>query len=205
MGDLVDVGHLLREGVVERERIGCSAERIRGRSGERIRRRGRGERVRGRSTERVGRRRCGSGERACPRSLGARSSGDGHRLGALEHDLRPADLQLIARVDLALVDARPVHHRARLIAEIDEGDVVGRRYLDDGVHARGKLVVDAQMALRVLAHLHDVLRHSLTTDERLVLVERKCESDLLLAFHHLDPAFPSTCATGKSAMRPLSE
>jgi hypothetical protein len=45
-----------------------------------------------------------------------------------------------------------------LVAQIDERDVLGLRDLDHGVHARGELVVDAQMALRILADLDDVLR-----------------------------------------------
>ena len=43
--------------------------------------------------------------------------------------------------------------------------------LDDRVHARRELVVDAEMALRVLADLDDVLRHRLATDELIALVE----------------------------------
>jgi len=78
-------------------------------------------------------------------------------LGALEDDLGPADLELIARVDLALVDTSAVDEGARLVTEIDQSDVFGRRHLDDGVHARGELIIDAKVALGILAHLHDVL------------------------------------------------
>ena len=80
--------------------------------------------------------------------------------------LRRADLDLVAGVNLALVDARAVHHRARLVAEIDQRDVVRAGDLDDRVHARRELVVDAQMALRVLADLDDVLRDGLAANER---------------------------------------
>ena len=109
---------------------------------------------------------------------GGRDSGD---VGALEHDARAADLDLIARVDLALVDPRTVHHRARLVAEIDERDVVGRSDLDDRVHARRELVVDTQVALRVFADLDDVLGHRLAANELIALVERERESNLRLA------------------------
>ncbi len=129
----------------------------------------------------------------------ARCRGDRHRLRALQHDLRAADLELIAWADLALVDARPVHHRARLVAEIDERDVLRGGDLDDRVHARGKLVVDTQMALRVLAYLDDILGDRLPADERLVLVERKCQSDPLLAFHLRQP---SLCAARRTPPAP---
>ena len=64
-----------------------------------------------------------------------------------------------------------------------------RRDLDDRVHPRGQRVVDAEMALRVLAELDDVVGHGLATHERIVLVERERQGDLLLAFHVT--AFPS--------------
>ena len=68
-------------------------------------------------------------------------------LGALELNHRRPDLDLVARADLALVDALPVHHRARLVAEIDQRDVVRAGDLDDRVHARREIVVDAQVAI----------------------------------------------------------
>ena len=96
-------------------------------------------------------------------------------VGALEHDARAADLNLVAGVNLALVDARPVDDRARLVAEIDQRDVVGRSDLDDRVHARRELVVDPQVTLRVFADLDDVLRHGLTTNELIAFVETERE------------------------------
>jgi hypothetical protein len=100
------------------------------------------------------------------------------RLGAFEHDGRAADLNLIAHVQLALVDARAVHHRARLVAEIDERDVVGPGDLDDRVHAGGELVVHLQVALRVFADFDDVLRHGLATRELTTLIERERQNSL---------------------------
>jgi hypothetical protein len=52
-------------------------------------------------------------------------------VGLLELNERRANLNLIARPDLALVDALSVDERSRLVAEIDEGDVGGRGDLDD--------------------------------------------------------------------------
>ena len=63
--------------------------------------------------------------------------------------------------------------------------------LDDGVHARSKLVVNAHVALGVFADLDDILGNRLATDKRIILVERKCKRYLLLAFHML----PSLTAT----------
>ena len=134
---------------------------------ERIRRRGGGARTGWTPARRAAnglRRRAARAAAASPRHGCGRERGrDGSALSRTI--MRPADLDLIARLDLALVDARAVHHRARLVAEIDERDVLGRRDLDDRVHARRELVVDAQVALRVLADLDDVLRHRLATDE----------------------------------------
>jgi hypothetical protein len=129
---------------------------------------------------------------AAPNGLAAAENGFDDAplaLGPLEGDAGPADLDLVAWLDAALVDAGAVHERAGLVAQVDEGDVLGRRDLDDRVHARRLLVVDAEMALRVLAQLDDVVGHRLTPHERIVLVERERQSDLLLAFHVT--AFPS--------------
>ena len=109
------------------------------------------------------------------------------QLGALELNHRRADLDLIARANLALVDALPVHHRTRLIAEIDQGDVVGAGDLDDRVHTRGEVVVDAKVRSRVLADLHDVLRDAVTAHELIALVESERQSNLGFAFHRRQP------------------
>ena len=98
--------------------------------------------------------------------------------------MRRADLDLIARANLALVDALAVHQRARLVAEIDQRDVVGAGDLDDRVHARRELVVDAQVAARVLADLDDVLRDRLAAHELVALIERERERDLRLTMGH---------------------
>jgi hypothetical protein len=186
---------LLSEGVTEGAGRG---ERARRRRRERVRvSEGAGTTTKraGRAPERTGRagdhsRDSGHGRLRRRGGRGRGRGGDCHRLRSLEDDLRAADLDLIADADLALVDARAVHQRARLVAEIDQGDVVGPcPDLDDGVHARCKLVLHAQMALRVFADLDDVLRHRLTAHERLVLVQPKREGDLLLPFHDL--AFPT--------------
>jgi len=55
-------------------------------------------------------------------------------VGALEHDVRLPDLDLVADVQLALVDSRAIDHRARLVTEVDQRDVLGAGDLDDGVH-----------------------------------------------------------------------
>jgi hypothetical protein len=94
-------------------------------------------------------------------------------LDALEDEERRADLDLVAWAELALVDARTVHHGARLVAQIDERDVV--LHLDDRVHARRKLVVDPQMTLWIFADLDDVLRDRLTTNELVTLIKRESE------------------------------
>jgi hypothetical protein len=97
-----------------------------------------------------------------------------------------ADLDLISRTDLALVHTLPVHHRSRLVAEIDERDVAGTGDLDDRVHARREVVIDAQMTARVLSDLHDVLSDRVPTYELIALVERERQRNLRFAFHRFD-------------------
>jgi hypothetical protein len=90
---------------------------------------------------------------------------------------------LIARADLALVDPLSVHHRARLVAEIDERDVPRTGDLDDRVHAAREIVVDTQMAPRVLSDLHDVLRDRVAAHELVALIESERQCNLGLTFH----------------------
>src|SRR5699024_8816216 len=97
---------------------------------------------------------------------------------ALEHDHRAAHLDLVADVQLALVDPSAIDHRAGLVAQIDERDVFGASDLDHGMHARCELVVHPEMALGILADLDDVLRHGLPSLQRITLVERECENRL---------------------------
>jgi hypothetical protein len=137
------------------KRIARRRKRI-ARRRERARRRGGRERIRG-----VGRRR-GRG-----RYFGA------CRLCALQNNRGRADLDLIANVQLALVDPRAVHHRSRLVAEVNQRDVFRTGNLDYGVHPRGELVVHAQVALGIFAHLDDVLSHRLAAGQLIALVQRK--------------------------------
>jgi hypothetical protein len=110
--------------------------------------------------------------------------GGGH-LGGLEHNECGADLNLIAGPHLALVDASSVDQRAGFIAQVDQRDVGERRYLDHGMHTRRELVVHAQMAARVFADLHDVLRNRVAANELIPLIQREGKRDfrLSLTFH----------------------
>ena len=92
---------------------------------------------------------------------------------ALENDLGVTNLDLVTNVQLALVDAGAVHHRAGLVTQIDQRDVLGAGNFDDRVHARGQLVIDTQVALRILADFDDVLGNRLTPGELVGLVERE--------------------------------
>jgi hypothetical protein len=196
----IDVGHACiglgrrtrtRERIRSRERIG-SRQRSRRREG--VRSAGCRERVargHGSGRDRHGGR-ChrsrGHGHRRCLGDIGSRRGARRHRgrsrrrdLCGLEMNQRGADLDLVARPDLALVDALSVDERAWLVAEIDQRDVRRRCDLDDRVHARRELVVDAQVTPRVLSDLDDVLRNRVPANELIALVERKREGDLRLA------------------------
>lgn len=108
---------------------------------------------------------------------------DACELRALEMNHGRADLDLVSRTDLALVHALPVHHRPGLVAQVDERDVVRASDLDDRVHTRREIVIDAQVAARVLTDLHDVLGDRVPTNELIALVERERQRNLRLAFH----------------------
>jgi hypothetical protein len=104
----------------------------------------------------------------------------------LQNDDRGADLDLVTHVELALVHAGAVHLRARLVAEIDERDLVRTCDLDDRVHARGQLVVNPEVTLRILTDLDDVLRHRLATKETVTLIEGECENRFCHFLGYLD-------------------
>ncbi len=195
----------------KRTRGGSGRKRIRATAAERIRRwrsrrccngrrrsrwcrRGSDRRRSGSGGSRRRRHRCGSCRnwwRCGGRSRLLRSR---LRLGrrcfsALEHDAGAADLDLIAHVQLALVHPGAIDHRARLVTEVDQRDVLGTGDFDHGVHARRELVVDPQMTLRILADLHDVLRDGLPPLQGVALVERERENSLCHALPFLDSLF----------------
>ena len=152
------------EGRCDRRTGGAGAKRVRGAD------------WRTDARSRGGRR--GNGSRSGRQNRGRRLRS--RDLRRFELQQRRADLDLVARADLALVDALAVDHRAGLVAQVDQRDVAGARDLDDRMHARRELVVDTQMAARILADLDDVLRDRLATNEHVALVQRKCEGDLRL-------------------------
>ncbi len=99
-------------------------------------------------------------------------------VGRLEHDLGATDLNLIADVQLALVDARAVHERPRLVPEIDQGDVIRvRRPRSRRAcvrHARRR----SWWLVRILADLDDVLSHRLVPLEHPTLINRERQNCL---------------------------
>ena len=73
-------------------------------------------------------------------------------------------MNLVADAQSTLVDPLAVHERSRLVAEVDQDDVIDTARLHDRVHTRGKLVVDANVRLGVFANLDDVLGDRLATN-----------------------------------------
>ncbi len=92
-----------------------------------------------------------------------------HRLTDGDDELGVAEHDLIARLQLGLVDLLPVDQRALGRAEIDDVDLARTGDLDHRVHAADRLVVDAQVARRQLADLDDVLGQRLGPDELIPL------------------------------------
>ena len=62
-----------------------------------------------------------------------------------------AEHDLVARLEARLADALPVDERPARRAEVDDVNLVGPGDLDDGVHARHRLVVDPQVRRGELA------------------------------------------------------
>ena len=92
-----------------------------------------------------------------PRSSGR--CGDSPRClrANFDRNARPAELQLVARLQLGLVDLLAIHNCAGCRAEVDNIDLPWAGNLHDRMHPRHALVVDPQMARLQLANLDDVL------------------------------------------------
>jgi hypothetical protein len=88
----------------------------------------------------------------------------------VDDDLGVANLDDVAGAQRGLVDGLPIHPRAR--AQVDNLDVVGLG-LDDRVHPRHALIIDAEVGLLIATDLDDILRDGLRAHDLSALADLK--------------------------------
>jgi hypothetical protein len=82
-----------------------------------------------------------------------------------------ADDNLVARLQLGLIDLLTIDVGSLGGTQVDDTDVTRTGYLDDGVHPAHRVVIQTKMRRRQLANLDDGLRQRLFTDERIALID----------------------------------
>jgi hypothetical protein len=109
--------------------------------------------------------------------LGRRRDG-GLRLEEAHDHPALAEHDLVTRLEARFIDALPIDQCPARRAQVDDVHVIGPGHLDDGVHARNRLVVDPQVRGSQLPDLDHVLVQDLFADQLVPFVDFELEGDL---------------------------